>query len=225
MSKRKKSNTTRIDEVDRTMYTTFCSSANSLSQLYTQAMNQQKISFQIGERHGLEKLYQWVLRQQEEGSRMTTVDILAYLQLKTFPIFVQNELDCGGEEPPTSPRLPFQHQSSQPTMNFMNSSAPFSSASFGPTTAGQGPRSVHSEHQTKDSVFSNALSSPVRQSLQNYHLGEGGYCSNNIMSSGNGAQSNETNFPQHQNRDSNSLSCNDSSMDMHADSPRHESPY
>lgn len=28
-----------------------------------------------------EKLYQWVLRQQEEGSRVTTVDIVAYLQV------------------------------------------------------------------------------------------------------------------------------------------------
>ena len=28
-----------------------------------------------------EKLYQWILRQQEEGSRATTVDIVAYLQV------------------------------------------------------------------------------------------------------------------------------------------------
>ncbi|KAF8405893.1 hypothetical protein HHK36_007971 [Tetracentron sinense] len=55
MGKKRKSGATRLDEVDRTMYTTFCSGANSLSQLYTQAMNQQKLSFQAGERHGLEK--------------------------------------------------------------------------------------------------------------------------------------------------------------------------
>ncbi|KAF8411597.1 hypothetical protein HHK36_004154 [Tetracentron sinense] len=216
MSKRKKSNATPLDEVARTMHTTFCSAANSLSQLNTQAMNQQKLSFQIGELHGLEKLYQWILRRQEEGSRMMTVDVLAYLQ---------NELDCSGEEPSVSPRLPFQHQSSQPTMHFINSGASVSSNSFGPTTVGQGPRSVQSDHQAKNSVFSSALSSPVRRSLQNYHLDQGASCPNNVMSSGNGAQNNETHFPHHPNRDPNSLSSNDSSMDMNADSPFQESPY
>ncbi|MBA0794046.1 hypothetical protein Gohar_018412, partial [Gossypium harknessii] len=80
MTKKRKSDASRLDEVDRTMYTSFCSAANSLSQLYTQAMNHQRLSFQAGERHALEKLYQWILRQQEEGSRATTVDIVAYLQ-------------------------------------------------------------------------------------------------------------------------------------------------
>lgn len=31
-----------------------------------------------------EKLYQWILRQQEEGSRVTTVDIVSYLQVFFF---------------------------------------------------------------------------------------------------------------------------------------------
>ncbi|RVW55047.1 hypothetical protein CK203_067034 [Vitis vinifera] len=53
MAKKRKSDATRLDEVDRTMYTSFCSAANSLSQLYTQAMNQQRLSFQAGERHAL----------------------------------------------------------------------------------------------------------------------------------------------------------------------------
>jgi len=53
MAKKRKSVATRLDEVDRTMYSTFCSTANSLSHLYTHAMNQQKLSFQAGERHAL----------------------------------------------------------------------------------------------------------------------------------------------------------------------------
>ncbi|KAG5525325.1 hypothetical protein RHGRI_031866 [Rhododendron griersonianum] len=80
MGKKRKSVATSLDEVDRTMYSTFCGAANSLSQLYTQAMNQQKLTLQAGERHGLEKLYQWILRQQEGGSRVNTNDILNYLQ-------------------------------------------------------------------------------------------------------------------------------------------------
>ena len=53
MGKKRKSIATSLDEVDRTMYASFCSAANSLSQLYTQSMNHQKLSFQAGERHGL----------------------------------------------------------------------------------------------------------------------------------------------------------------------------
>ncbi|KAI9083339.1 hypothetical protein K1719_034705 [Acacia pycnantha] len=53
MVKKRKSTASSLDEVDRTMYASFCSAANSLSQLYTQAMNHQKLSFQAGERHGL----------------------------------------------------------------------------------------------------------------------------------------------------------------------------
>ncbi|CAK9187838.1 unnamed protein product, partial [Ilex paraguariensis] len=53
MAKKRKSDATRLDEVDRNIYSTFCSAANSLSQLYSQAMHQQRLSFQAGERHAL----------------------------------------------------------------------------------------------------------------------------------------------------------------------------
>ncbi|KAG5618858.1 hypothetical protein H5410_018682 [Solanum commersonii] len=53
MGKKMKSLASSLDEVDRTMYSTFCSTANSLSQLYTQAMNLHKLSFLSGECHGM----------------------------------------------------------------------------------------------------------------------------------------------------------------------------
>ncbi|KAJ8770102.1 hypothetical protein K2173_011184 [Erythroxylum novogranatense] len=178
MGKKRKSIATSLDEVDRTMYASFCSAANSLSQLYTQAMNHQKLSFQAGERHGLEKLYQWIRRQQEEGSRVLTVDILNYIQ------------------PSMSPRAPHQHQNSQPNQ-FSGSGLSISSGSTGPTIANQ-----HCDQQTKNAVFSNALSSPIRRSLQNYHIAQGGYYPACGPPSGN------------QNREPNPLSSNDSSMDI-----------
>ncbi|KAE8655899.1 putative S-acyltransferase [Hibiscus syriacus] len=212
MTKKRKSDATRLDEVDRTMYTSFCSAANSLSQLYTQAMNHQRLSFQAGERHALEKLYQWILRQQEEGSRATTIDIVAYLQ---------NELEYGGEELPMSPRLPLQHMHSQTPTQLNSLGAHVSSNPLSSAITGQGVRS--GDNQGKNSVFSNALSSPVRRSLQHYHLTQGGYNSNNVLSSLNGQRNNESNYPHHQNRDANSPSPNDC-MDMHSDSPAHDSP-
>uniref|UniRef100_A0A453EZH6 Uncharacterized protein n=1 Tax=Aegilops tauschii subsp. strangulata TaxID=200361 RepID=A0A453EZH6_AEGTS len=51
--KRKTDAAPRLDEADRTLYSSFCGAANSLSQLYSQAMAQQKLSFQAGERHAL----------------------------------------------------------------------------------------------------------------------------------------------------------------------------
>ncbi|OMO98643.1 hypothetical protein COLO4_13789 [Corchorus olitorius] len=123
-----------------------------------------------------------------------------------------------------SPRAPNQQQNTQPTMQFINNSFMVSSGSSG-QAAGRGTRPEHCEQQSKNSVFSNALSSPVRQSLQHYHISQGGYCPNGGLPSGNGARNNESNFLQHQTRDSNPLSSNDSSMDMHADSPSHESTY
>ncbi|KAG6592202.1 uncharacterized protein LOC111797455 [Cucurbita pepo subsp. pepo] len=218
MAKKRKSIATSLDEVDRTMYTSFCSGANSLSQLYTQAMNHQKLSFQAGERHAMEKLYQWMFRQQEGGSRVTTADVLNY---------IRNELDYCGEEPSMSPRAAavHQHQHAQPTMQFTNSSFPASGLSAQATT-GQGSRTEHSDNHSKSSVFSNALSSPIRRSLQQYHIAQEAHYPNSGTSGGNGAtRNNEPNFLQHQNADPNSVSSNDSSMDMHADSPAHDSHY
>lgn len=184
------------------MYASFCSAANSLSQLYTQAMNHQKPSFQAGERHGLEKLYQWIWRQQEGGSRVTTTDIVNY---------IQNEVDYCGEEPSMSSRAPVQYQHSQPALQtFMVPSG--SSCQAG----GQGTRPEQCDQQSKNPVFSNALSSPVRRGLQFYHM-QGGYFQNGGLPSGTGSRSNEPNFLQLQNRDSNPPGSNDSTMDMHAD--------
>lgn len=126
-----------------------------------------------------------------------------------------------------SPRVQVQHQYSQPVTNFMNSGFPISSGSSCPTTAGQGIRSEHCDQQSKNSVFSNALSSPVRQSLQHYHITRGGYCPSGGLPLGNGTRNNEPTIINNQSRDSSalSLSSNDSAMDMHADSPAHEFIY
>ncbi|KAK4782872.1 hypothetical protein SAY86_007246 [Trapa natans] len=96
MAKKRKSAATPLDEVDRTLYSSFCAAANSLSHLYSQAMSHQRISFQAGERHALDKLYQWMLRQQECGSRVTTIDIVSYLQ---------HELEYGDDHPQTATNL------------------------------------------------------------------------------------------------------------------------
>ncbi|XP_010925339.1 uncharacterized protein [Elaeis guineensis] len=208
MVKKRKSDATRLDEVDRSMYSTFCSAANSLSQIYTQAMAQQKVSFQAGERHALEKLHQWILRQHEEGAIVTTAEVIAYLQ---------NEIDYGGEDASMSPRLQFPCHP-QTTMHFTNPNIQASSGVSGPATVVIAPRTGHSD-QMKNSIFSNALSSPVCSSLQPY---DGGYYPSGAVLNGSGTRNHEVVFP-NQSRDSNSLNFNDSSMDMHSDSPPHES--
>ncbi|XP_064993520.1 uncharacterized protein LOC103985764 isoform X2 [Musa acuminata AAA Group] len=183
MARKRKSEAMGLDEADRTLYSTFCAAANSLSQVYTQAMNQQKISFQAGERHAL------------------------------------NEMDYAGEGSLVSPRSPFQHQHHQTTIHLTNTGIQPASGLFGQPTVGLASRSGHSD-QAKNSVFSNALSSPVCRSLQPYHLAQGsGLYANTVIPTGTaGARNHDPN----QNRDTNSLSSNDSSMDIHTDSPPHE---
>ncbi|XP_078439535.1 uncharacterized protein LOC144709769 isoform X2 [Wolffia australiana] len=100
MAKKRKSVASRLDEVDRNMYSSFCSAANSLSQIYTQAMNQQKIAFQAGERHGVEKIYSWISRRQEQGLAPTMADLIGYLQ---------SEIEHGGDDLSNSPRYQPQH--------------------------------------------------------------------------------------------------------------------
>ncbi|KOM35850.1 hypothetical protein LR48_Vigan02g200000 [Vigna angularis] len=203
MAKKRKSIASSMDEVDRTMYASFSSAANSLSHLYTLSMNRHKLSFQAGERHSLEKIYQWIRRQQEGGSKTAPVDILGY---------IQNELDYCGEEPCMSPRVPQQHQQSQPLMHVTvtGSGFPVTAEFPGQTLMGQGLRSEHIDSQSKNSVFSNALSNPVRQ------IGEVGNYSSGL-SMGNGSRNTEENFLQQQSRDSAAFSFNDAAMDMHAD--------
>ncbi|KAG6776230.1 hypothetical protein POTOM_019736 [Populus tomentosa] len=203
MGKKRKSIATSLDEVDRTMYASFCSAANSLSQLYTQSMNHQKLSFQAGERQGLEKLYQWIWRQQEGGSRVATVDIINYIQKTallntagysaalpnnkmTILLLLWRRLELGFRSRMNWTIVEKNHQ-----------------CSSGLTATAQGTRSEHCDQQPKNTVFSNALSSPIRRSLQNYHITQGGYCPQGGSPSGNGTRNNEPNFLQHQNRDPN----------------------
>ncbi|KAE8694083.1 putative S-acyltransferase [Hibiscus syriacus] len=208
MSKKRKSDATRLDEMDRSMYNTFCSAANSLSQLYSQAMNHQHFSFQAGERHALEKLFQWILRKQQEGSWMTTAEIVAYLQ---------NELEYEAEESPMSP-IPSFNQNPQTAMHMNTVGTPFSAS-----TIGQGARS--GDYQTKNSEFSNAISSPIRGSLQHYQSVKVGYQSNNVVSSSSSGRPrcHETNYNNQHNGEANSSISNDCmDMVMHADSPVYE---
>lgn len=116
-----------------------------------------------------------------------------------------------------SPRAQLQHQNSQPTMQFANSGFLVSSGPSGQTT-GHGTRFEHCDQQPKNAVFSNALSSPIRRSLQHCQIVQGGgYNLNGGLPLATVGRNNDPNFLQHQNRDFNPPGSNDSSMDMHAD--------
>ncbi|RWW11061.1 hypothetical protein GW17_00025351 [Ensete ventricosum] len=146
------------------------------------------------------------MRKHEEGSRITVADIVTH---------IQSEMDFTGEDALITPRSPFQ----QTTMHITNSGVQPPSGLFGQPTVGLAPRSGHAD-QAKNSVFSNALSSPVRRNLQPYQLAQGsGFFPNADLQTGNAGARNQDSNP---NREANSLSSNDSSMD-NAESPPHES--
>uniref|UniRef100_A0A1J3G6M8 Uncharacterized protein n=1 Tax=Noccaea caerulescens TaxID=107243 RepID=A0A1J3G6M8_NOCCA len=118
-------------------------------------MNHQRVSFLAGERRGMEKLYQWIVRQEEEGTRLSTVDITTYLQ---------NELEYEPEET----AIPFpmqefhQHHFAPPNVNT--------------SAAHHVPSSHIARHydcnQEKVLIPPNGLSSPVRRTLQEFNLCE-----------------------------------------------------
>ncbi|KAK9274073.1 hypothetical protein L1049_018887 [Liquidambar formosana] len=80
MAQKRKVEVTAVDESDRVLYSTFSNAANELSHLYSQALNYQKLAFEAGQRHALEKLNEWMATKQQEGLMVTTADISAYLQ-------------------------------------------------------------------------------------------------------------------------------------------------
>ncbi|KAG8047203.1 hypothetical protein GUJ93_ZPchr0008g11995 [Zizania palustris] len=171
------------EEADRALYGAFRGAANSLSQLYALAGGHQRISFHAGERHALEKLYQWMVRQHENGLKLTVSDIASH---------IQHEIDDGGDSAVSSPRSQCTIQNLQCPMHIPNTSTQSCKNSM---------------------VFSKALSSPVRQNLQMYHIQQGGdtgYFADAIVYTGN--------------RDSNPAASNDSSVDMHSDSPPAHEP-
>ena len=131
-------------------------------------------------------------------------------------IFImQTEIDYGVEEASLSPRLQLPHPYPQTAMHLPNSAIQTSSGIFGQATVGLAPRPSYSD-QAKNTFFSNALSSPVRRSLQHYHLAQGG---GSYQNGGNGSRNHDGGGS----RESNSPSNDDLSMDMHSDSPSHES--
>lgn len=131
-------------------------------------------------------------------------------------------LDGNMEEPSLSPRAPLQNQNLQAAMPYTNS---VSSGSAGAPIGGQGFRCEHADEQSRNNVFSNALSSPVRRSLQNYHISQSGYNPNGAQNLVTGMRNNDPNSVQAQHRESNPFSANYTSMDMRDDSPDHESTF
>lgn len=134
-------------------------------------------------------------------------------------------LDGNMEEPSLSPRDSMQNQHLQGAMPYTNSAFLVSSGSAGAPICVQGFRYEHADEQSKNNVFSNALSSPVRRSLQNYHISQSGFNPNDAQNPANGMRNNEPTSLQVQHRDSNPFTANYSSMDMRDDSPDHESTF
>nr|CAD1843057.1 unnamed protein product [Ananas comosus var. bracteatus] len=161
MAKKRKSDAARLEEAGRATHSSFCGAANALSQLYAQAMAHQKIALHAGERHALEKIYQWILDQRDEGSSVAVADIVAYLQ---------TEIDYETEDLSVPPGMQFPQQQPQSSLSC-------------PATNGAAPRTSRTDH-TKCPALSNALSSPKSQSPVPFHLVQCGRYNSN----GNGSR-------------------------------------
>ena len=80
-TKKRKAESTGLDEMDRELYQRFRAAANSVSSLYTSSLNLQKRAFNGGARHTTEKLLQWALSQQASGEKtINASDLIQALQ-------------------------------------------------------------------------------------------------------------------------------------------------
>ena len=79
--KKRKAESTGLDEMDRELYQRFRAAASSVSALYTSSLNLQKRAFNGGARHTTEKLLQWALSQQASGEKtISASDLIQALQ-------------------------------------------------------------------------------------------------------------------------------------------------
>ncbi|KAH7352789.1 hypothetical protein KP509_19G064300 [Ceratopteris richardii] len=107
-----------FEEVERNLHSSFCAAANSISQLYTHAQNQNKIAFNAGQRHALEKLFDYI--QFQQGGRPSMTDISNYLKVELENLS-QAEISVTQVQSQISPSLPQQHAPSANPFNRMAS--------------------------------------------------------------------------------------------------------
>lgn len=99
-------------DLDRSLYSTFVTAANSISQLYTQASQQQKRAHVEGSRQALEKLVNWIVREQGTPQAIPTHFLLDYLRFE-----LQN-LDSAEQQCVAGPPgLAFFQQNQNPNIN------------------------------------------------------------------------------------------------------------
>jgi len=75
MPKKRKAEANGLDEMDRQLYGTFRTAANSISALYTSSLSLQKRAFNAGARHATERLLAWALSHGE--GQLSAADLAA----------------------------------------------------------------------------------------------------------------------------------------------------
>ena len=99
MPKKRKAEANGLDEMDRELYGTFRTAANSISALYTSSLSLQKRAFNGGARHATERLLTWALAHGE--GTLSASDLAAALQADRLAAEPQH-----APPPATSPPLP-----------------------------------------------------------------------------------------------------------------------
>ncbi|CAK9208614.1 unnamed protein product [Sphagnum troendelagicum] len=204
MAKKRKSEYSGLDEVEKTLHTSFCTAANSISHLYTQAQHQQRHAFQAGERHAVEKLYFWLLREQQAGSNISVGQILGYLQSEIEGV--------SGDDTAMSPG-PQSHQQ-QTSIQQQQQAVAGAVGSMATSGPGQAEAPAVPADQSKSSVFTGALASPIRWDLPAFSTTLAGYGLPNHRFAFHQTQHQHQHQHQ-QGRDGQSFGENDASMDMH----------
>lgn len=101
-----------LDDIERTLYASFSSAANGISQLYTQSLNQQRKAYCLGARHVAEKVVQWLEAEHSTDQNVSTNELVTLLRRELE--FVEG---CAAElaSVPVPGTVPSVHPSQTPT--------------------------------------------------------------------------------------------------------------
>lgn len=104
-----------LDDIERSLYSSFSSAANGISSLYTQALNQQRKAYCLGSRAMAEKVMGWL---EDEHDQMVSASVLvALLRREVEDLDGHAAQLATADGAPTSvphQQAPAPHQPSQP---------------------------------------------------------------------------------------------------------------
>mmetsp|Transcript_21135 Transcript_21135/g.25435 ORF Transcript_21135/g.25435 Transcript_21135/m.25435 type:complete len:243 (-) Transcript_21135:357-1085(-) len=84
-----------LDDIERTLHSSFSTAANRITHLYTQSVSQQRKAYKLGARHMADKILQWLETEHGTSAPISPVSLLAFLRQELEDIDCELPVDLG----------------------------------------------------------------------------------------------------------------------------------